>query len=125
MLVRGFVTDIHQPGVELPIITVPRQELMVVNKPVTVDPNLADAYSLHEIKGWSRACAMNVAVMAINALGVMDDYKAFLGPKITNFQTQQANFLGALPEGKDEIDINRGRIDFCNLNSTCGFQPLT
>ena len=110
---KGFVTDVMQPGIELPIISRPRPELAEDSSEcpvVAVAEGKADAYSVHEIKGWSRACAMHLVIAAMTSIDMLDEYKTYLGDKIVHFQTQQANYMGILPEGKDEIDINRGQI---------------
>ena len=59
--------------------------------------------------------AMYIAVAAAQKAGILDDYIAFLKScdKLRNFQTQVANYMN-IPEGKDEIDINRG-----NLSKIC------
>ena len=112
ILVKGLVTDVLQPGVELPIIAPGRQELRasqdMICEQVEISSDVAKAYSVHEIKGWSRACAMHLTIFGVKELGLLDDYKKFLGPKLINFQTQKANYMAILPEGKDEVDINRG-----------------
>ena len=70
---------------------------------------MASAYSVNEIKGWSRATAMHLALAMMDATGNMDTYLDYLksNDKFSSFQTQTANFL-EIPDDKDEVDINRG-----------------
>ena len=60
---------------------------------------------------------MYIAVAAAETAGILDDYVGFLKAtgKLHNFQTQVANYMN-IPEGKDEIDINRGNLpQICSL----------
>eukprot|EP00439_Symbiodinium_sp_Y106_P052814 s7054_g7.t1 len=125
IMVKGFCTDVTQPGIELPLITPPydddsAKDDKAVIFPTTIDEELrlrrlldvADAYSVNEIKGWSRATAMHVALAMMDATGHMDAYLDYLksNDKFSNFQTQSANFLH-IPDDKDEVDVNRGSVE--------------
>lgn len=54
---------------------------------------------------------MYIAVAAAEKAGILDDYIGFLTSMggLHAFQTQRANYMN-IPEGKDEIDINRGNL---------------
>lgn len=117
IMVKGFCTDVTQPGIELPLITPPydddsAKDDKAVIFPTTIDEDVADAYSVNEIKGWSRATAMHVALAMMDATGHMDAYLDYLksNDKFSNFQTQSANFLH-IPDDKDEVDVNRGSVE--------------
>ena len=72
---------------------------------------IAPAFSVNEVKGWSRATAMHIALAAVDAIGSMDAYVEYLqkNGKFHTYQTQSANFI-ELPEGMDEVDMNRGHL---------------
>ena len=84
----------------------PRSELKDEEAPILVDPSLAAAYSVHEIKGWTRAVAMHLTLLCVEKAGAMDVFLEDTKKKET-FATQQGNYM-FLPE--DEVGVNRGRM---------------
>ncbi|CAE7226915.1 unnamed protein product [Symbiodinium microadriaticum] len=108
VMAKGLVTDTLEAGIELPLIMPARPTFHDDLCSTVTVKELAPAFSVHEIKGWTRVTAMYIAVAAAETAGILDDYVGFLKAtgKLHNFQTQVANYMN-IPEGKDEIDINR------------------
>ena len=116
MLASGFRTDILDVGTELPVVTATRPEL-ASNDPessdIYIDETLAPAFSVHEVKGWSRVLAMNIGMMCVDLAKVTDQYLDFVKADERRFQAYQcqvANYI-SMNDGKDEVDLNRGRAE--------------
>ena len=118
-LARGFMTDVLEGGIDLPVVTPPRPELGEASPPIVIDEGIVPAFSVHEVKGWSRAVAMHVALVCVEEAGIMDEYLKFLDANgyFVNYQTQMANYI-TLGEGQDEVDLNRGVFVCCNKNTS-------
>jgi hypothetical protein len=115
MLTKGFESNPMLPGVEQPVVKPPNpiffQSGELDSLPCISD-KLLPAYSVHNVKSWTRGVAMNMVILCLKLEGLMDKYLDMIGDtKKRSFATIHVNHVDTTRS--DEIDMNRGRGLHC------------
>ena len=109
IMCNGFTTDPLLPGVEMLLVCKPDPRLCgaLPTEPLQSEPDTLGPHQVHLIKGWTRVAALHTLFLVLRKEDCFNRWLDFLGSKVSTLRTIFVNKI-ALPDGKDQIDINRG-----------------
>ena len=117
ILTKGFESDPTLPGVEQPVVKPPNPIFFQsgeLDSLPRINDTMLPAYSVHNVKSWTRGVAMNMVILCLRLEGLIEKYLDMIShAKMCSFATIHVNHVDTTRQ--DEVDMNRGRGSACLL----------